>query len=241
MTAADPARRARSLPVLAILTLIAFGVLVALGVWQLQRRAWKLDLLARIEAAESRPPPSNCCSRCGGDAASLDFRSAWAYCPGLETARFVSLYGLVEGRPGWRLISACPLSEGAYDAILVDRGFAPDTVIARPPVEFSQEVSRVAGVLRAPGEMGRFTPEARNGQWFWRDIDGMAAALGVTRPAPVMLTANVAVPEGAGLTAAALPREVSNRHLEYALTWFGLAGALVAVYLALLWKGRRLR
>ncbi len=233
-------------PWLAGFTLLAFAVLVALGVWQLQRRAWKLDLLARIEAAERSPPQRlQLLLGRGAEPGALEFRPAFVYCRGVEHARFVELYALVEGRPGWRLISACPLSEGSYDAVLVDRGVAPDAPPgesgARPPVEFSQEVVRVAGVLRAPGERGRFTPEARDGRWFWRDIPSMGAALGVARPAPVMLTSAAALPAGAGLVAAPLPREVSNRHLEYALTWFGLAGALVAVYAALVLKGRSIR
>lgn len=225
---------------LTLFALAVFAILVSLGVWQLQRRAWKLDLLARIEAAERSPPQrlqTLLASR--ADPAALQFRRAFAYCEGLERAPYVELYGLVDGRAGWRLISACRLAESPYATILVDRGFAPDTITARPPIEPSPQVVRVEGVLRAPEPRDRFAADARAGQFFWRDIPGMAAALRAPRPAPVMLTSETPLPADAGLVAAPLPRGVSNRHLEYALTWFGLAAALVAVWVGWLWKARR--
>jgi surfeit locus 1 family protein len=65
----------------------------------------------------------------------------------------------------------------------------------------------------------------------------MARALHVSRPAPLMLMAETSTnPEWKALIPQPLPAEISNRHLEYALTWFGLAGALMAVYAAMLWR-----
>ncbi len=227
-------------PWLTLFGLAALAVWVSLGVWQLPRRAWKLDLLARIEAAESSPPQRLQTLLTGRvDPTDLQFRRAFVYCEGLERAPYVELYGLVGGQAGWRLISACRLAESPYATVLVDRGFAPDTVTARPPIEPSPTVTRVEGVLRAPEPRGRFAADARAGQFFWRDIAGMAAALRAPRPAPVMLTSEAPLPANAGLVAAPLPRNVSNRHLEYALTWFGLAAALLAVWAGYLWKARR--
>ena len=65
----------------------------------------------------------------------------------------------------------------------------------------------------------------------------MAAALGAPRPAPVMLLAETSSnPEFAALVPSPIPAAISNRHMEYALTWFGLAAALIGVYGALLRK-----
>jgi surfeit locus 1 family protein len=73
--------------------------------------------------------------------------------------------------------------------------------------------------------------------WYSRDVPAMARALGVAAPAPVMLMAETSTnPEWKALVPAPLPAEIPNRHLEYALTWFGLAGALLAVYAAVLWR-----
>ena len=74
-------------------------------------------------------------------------------------------------------------------------------------------------------------------RWYSRDAPAMAKALGVTAPAPLFLMAETASnPNWAALTPAPLPGEIPNRHLEYALTWFGLAAALACVYAASLWK-----
>ncbi|HEY9218358.1 MAG TPA: SURF1 family cytochrome oxidase biogenesis protein, partial [Phenylobacterium sp.] len=74
-------------------------------------------------------------------------------------------------------------------------------------------------------------------RWFRRDIPEMAAALGAPHPAPVFLMAETSSnPEWAALKPRPLPTEIPNRHLEYALTWFGLAAALIGVYAAMLWR-----
>jgi len=73
--------------------------------------------------------------------------------------------------------------------------------------------------------------------WFSRDIPGIAKALGVTRPAPVFLVAETSTnPDWKALTPGLPPVILSNRHLEYALTWFALAGVLVAIYGGMLWR-----
>jgi len=73
--------------------------------------------------------------------------------------------------------------------------------------------------------------------WYSRDVAAMAKALGATRPGPLILMAETSSnPEWPALKALPLPAEIPNRHLEYALTWFGLAAALACVYAASLWK-----
>jgi surfeit locus 1 family protein len=97
----------------------------------------------------------------------------------------------------------------------------------------------VTGVLRVPDSPSIFTPKAdpAGRLWFNRDIPAMASTLGASRPAPVMLMAETASnPEFSALSPAPIPAAISNRHLEYALTWFGLAAALLGVYGALLRK-----
>ncbi len=101
----------------------------------------------------------------------------------------------------------------------------------------------VVGLIRAPGRAGLFTPAndiARN-LWYWRDLAGMSqSVLGAQAPSivPFFVDAEVAAgsdwPRG-GVTRLTLP----NRHLEYALTWFGLAAALIAVYFAFVLSRRR--
>jgi surfeit locus 1 family protein len=124
----------------------------------------------------------------------------------------------------------------SYKSILVDRGFVPDTVPARPVVDAGDRTPiEVEGVLRKP-ERGNFvTPKNRPGHWFTHEVALMARTLGAAAPAPVILYAESRTNPGiAALKPAPLPPEIPNRHFEYALTWFALAGALAGVYGAML-------
>jgi surfeit locus 1 family protein len=97
----------------------------------------------------------------------------------------------------------------------------------------------LVGVLRPPEPANFVTPANTPERWYWRDIPAMAKALGAARPAPVFLMAETSTNPGwPALEPRVLPAEIANRHLEYALTWYGLAGALACVYAAMLWKRR---
>jgi surfeit locus 1 family protein len=98
---------------------------------------------------------------------------------------------------------------------------------------------RVRGVLRAPEASNLFSPPNRPDRWFTRDAVAMAAALGASDPAPLFLMAETSSnPEWSALTPAPIPAQISNRHLEYAVTWYGLAAALLGVYAAMLFRRR---
>lgn len=234
----QPPAQAR-LPIgLTVVTAIALAMLVALGVWQLQRLAWKRDLLAHIGALQSAParPIDQVLTTDAG----LDFARVTVACPGLASAPYVKLYSLVDGQIGVRLISACVLTTGPYGSVLVDRGFLAETVTQRPAQSVSTVPTAVTGVLRQPDKANFVTPAPQNDQWYARDVAAMAKTLKADRPAPVMLFAETSTnPELKGLQPIAVPAEISNRHLEYALTWFGLAAALLGVYSAVLVRGRR--
>lgn len=237
--------RTRKLPIgLTLATLVSLVILISLGVWQMQRLAWKSELLVQIETrAEAAARPADEILALGAAGEDLGFYRVSLTCPGLATAPFVQLYAIKDGQAGQRLISACPVTGGGYQSILVDRGFVPDTVTARPPVdpEGTQPVE-VVGLLRNPDPANFVTPDNRPGAnlWYSRDVAAMAATLGVSGPAPVFLLAETPTnPDFPALEPTPLPGEIANRHLEYALTWFGLAGALIAVYAAVIrrrWK-----
>ncbi|MEY4256120.1 MAG: hypothetical protein RLZZ141_1347 [Pseudomonadota bacterium] len=237
MTEKPPAQN--RLPVgLTVVTALSLAILVALGSWQVQRLTWKRELLAQVTALQAAParPIDQVLTTDAG----LDFARVTADCPGLATAPYLKLYSLVDGKVGVRLISACSLTTGPYGSVLVDRGFISETVTERPAQSASTLPMRVTGVLRQPDKANFVTPVPQNDQWYARDVAAMAKALKVERPAPVMLFAETSTnPELKGLLPIAVPAEISNRHLEYALTWFGLAAALLGVYVAVLVRGRR--
>jgi len=232
----------RRLPVgLTIAVLIGLAILCSLGVWQVQRLHWKEHLLGRIAALQAAPaqPADAALDRLarGGD---LDFTRVTADCPGLGAAPFLELHAIRDGQAGSRLISPCAVAGQRYRTLLVDRGFVADVISARPPVNRADRTPlRVTGVLRAPDPPNAFTPpnETQANHWYSRDVAAMARTLGAPAPAPLMLMAETSTNPGwKALVPAPLPTEIPNRHLEYAITWFGLAGALLAVYAAMLWR-----
>lgn len=227
---------------LTLATAVSLVILIGLGTWQLQRLAWKDDVLARIAALQSAPAgpiaPALAQVAAGGDA---EFTRVTATCPGLATAPFLELYAVREGQAGVRLISSCPTAAPPYASVLVDRGFVADTVSARPAVDpAAQAPLVVTGVLRAPEPTNSFSPANAPGRWYVRDVAAMAAQLKAPSPAPLFLMAETSSNPGwAALVPAPVPANIANRHLEYALTWYGLAAALLGVYAALLFKRRK--
>ena len=138
------------------------------------------------------------------------------------------------------MISACKVvGGGRYATILVDRGFVADTISARPPVAAADACIPVTGVLRIPEHGNAFSAPNQPTRWYTRDVAAMAAQLKAPKPAPLFLMAETSTnPDWKALVPAPIPADIPNRHLEYALTWYGLAGALLGVYAAML-LGRR--
>ena len=123
------------------------------------------------------------------------------------------------------------------------RASSPPPALSTPTIAIAAILMTILPVstrpLRTPDQPTFVTPKnnlAAN-HWYSRDLPAMARALGVTSPAPVTLMAETSTnPEWKALDPTPLPPEISNRHFEYALTWFGLAAALACVYAATLWK-----
>lgn len=221
---------------------IALAILVGLGVWQLQRLAWKREVLTRIEAAQTaQATPLNEVLKAGAAGEDVDYRKVVAICPGLSSAPYAELYALMDGQMGSRLISVCALEGAPYGSILVDRGFVADTISARPPEDPSDiRPIGVRGVLRSADDepVIATADDPAHRRFYTRRTQTIAAHLKAPNPAPWFLMAESSSnPEWLALKPAPLPVKVSNRHLEYALTWFGLAGVLLAVYAAML-RGR---
>lgn len=234
---------------LTITTAISLAILIWLGVWQLERLAWKEDLLAkRAGMATMQARPLGEVIADIKDPQDLDMIRVTVDCPGLAQAPYESLYGMAQGQMVSRLISACRLKDAPYDAILVDRGYVLDTVSSRPAVIADDYPAHVVGLLIPPEQKGGLTstvtvkalpttPEGAPKLWFGRDLPGIAKALGVSNPAPLFLIAETSTnPDWKPLTPGLPPIVINNRHMEYAMTWFGLAGALACVYAAMLWR-----
>ena len=142
-----------------------------------------------------------------------------------------------------------PLETPSGTILMVNRGFVPRVEVARldqPPPSRSEAVD-IVGILRKPGRQGWFDPDNDPGKnrWYWRDLDGMAKAAfpdGKRDVLPFFLEAEAKPGTGGtepyprgGVTRVQFP----NRHLEYALTWYGLGVTLIGVYFVFAWGRRR--
>lgn len=242
------ARRGLLLPVVVAAT--AFCILVGLGTWQLERLRWKESLIALVETRAGQPP------------APLPDPATW---PGLtrdgDEYRHVRVSGtfdharealvyVVRGDdepglrgPGFMVIT--PLLRPDGPPVLVNRGFVPQDrrdPASRAAGQVAGPVS-VSGLLRLPEEVSVFVPANDPGRnaFYRRDPLEIAAARGLAGAAPFIIDADAAEVPGGLPQGGATRRRFPNRHLEYALTWYGLAATLVAVCIALLVARRRAR
>lgn len=223
--------RPRRWPTLA--TLILLTVLLALGTWQLRRLQWKEGLIALREAALSVTPEPL--------PIEADDWRAWEFRPVTVTGTFdhgaEQLFGLQarDGRPGHHVLT--PLVRGDGPAVLIDRGWVPlDRVhpAARREGQVAGKIT-ITGLARYRGDdrPSWLTPtnEPQNLTWYWYDLPAIEVTLG-RDVLPVVVEADASANPG-GLPVGGQTRiELSNRHLQYVVTWYGLALTLIGVYLA---------
>lgn len=169
-----------------------FILLLALGVWQLQRLAWKENLIAQIQARAAAPaselPPAQAWGML--DAQQWEYRHVVVtghYLQGLEAAVFRTKVGARAGDhpPGYLLIAPLELADGAH--VMINRGFVPDFARAKSAHQAPPEgLVEIKGLWRAPESRSWFTPAdptgpnpADNAIWFTRDPITIAASLGL--------------------------------------------------------------
>ncbi len=226
--------------------LVVGAILVSLGVWQLHRLAWKETLIAEIAARSKGPPqplpePAEWMKLAPADYAYRHVEFAGRYENDKEALVFYGA-GPHELGPGYLVLTPLRLDSGAI--VIVNRGFVPDVLAAksaRKAGEIEAE-AHVTGLMRPPQTRNLFTPadEPDKNIYFTRDPAAIAAHFGLAQAAPFVVDAdNTPVPGGwpeGGMTEIDIP----NNHLSYALTWFGLAVGLLAVFIAFLrarWYG----
>ncbi len=207
------------------------AVLVALGLWQVQRLEWKgrilSDIAARIEA-----PPAPLPARPDAEAYRYLPVAVEGAFDGAALAILISVKG--EG-PGFRLVAAFETAQGRR--VLVDRGFIPEALRAATPPATGP--ARIEGNLHWPDEVDSYTPppDAARGIWFARDLPAMAEALGTE---PVLIIARRADPADAAVTPLPLDTAtIPNNHLQYAITWFSLAAVWAGMTALFVWRIRR--
>ncbi|WP_306152765.1 SURF1 family protein [Roseovarius sp. MMSF_3281] len=212
-----------------IFGLAGIAVLVSLGLWQVQRLAWKEGVLADIEARIAAEPVAL--------PGELD-PQADRYLPVEVRGRLgdEALRVLVSQKhvgAGYRVISA--LDTGGR-RILLDRGFikVAEDIPAAPEGQVT-----VRGNVHWPDDRNSSTPEndLEGNTWFARDLDQMA---GVLNTEPLMVVARDTSFSDAPVTPLPVDTDnIPNDHLEYAVTWFGLAAIWAVMSGYFLWRMRK--
>jgi surfeit locus 1 family protein len=210
--------------------------LFALGTWQLQRRTWKLDLMARVaQRVQAAPTPAPGAAQWPHiDAAGYEYRHVSAR--GVWIAeRSTWVQAVTELGSGFWLLT--PLRGEDGHILLVNRGFVPadqrgavDAQLAQPP--HPSDSVEVTGLLRLSEPGGGFLRhnDASGNRWYSRDVQAIAAARTLSGVAPYFIDADAASPKqsvsgvvpqwpAGGMTVLAF----HNNHLVYALTWYTLA------------------
>lgn len=197
-----------------------------LGVWQVQRLAWKTRLIAAVDArtqmvATPAPGPAAWARITRDGDAYRRVVAHGAYLPGRDTL----VQAVTDLGPGYWVMT--PMRTEAGFVVLVNRGFTPDRQAAAAPASGRQTVK---GLLRITEPRGGFLRQnaPSTDRWYSRDVAAIAARRSVKNVAPYFIDADRSVdgpawPRG-GLTVVRFP----NSHLAYALTWFTMAGLTVA-------------
>ncbi len=228
-----------------LLSLLGLTVLIGLGVWQIQRKTWKDHLVAQIEARSQSPPVSfrDALTRASN---SLD---DVAYLPVRVTGTMhhdQEMYFYAPDQklgPGFHVYT--PLEYAVDRVVWLNRGFVPERRLspeARSDGQPQGQVTVIGLARPAPSSTSVFTPshDLRRRHFYWRDLTKMHTtaydSLTVSAvPFFVDLLKDGQPQSETGPQGGVTRLEISNRHLEYAVTWFGLAATLIGVFVAFAW------
>jgi surfeit locus 1 family protein len=231
-----------------VFTVVGIAFLTGLGIWQLDRKTWKENLIATVTARVNRAPQD------------LPPRANWPRLvqDGNEYTRVVFPAEFLEGQealvytagspfrpdvtgPGYWVFAPAQLAGGSI--VLVNRGFVP--VDRKDPATRAAANTRgsidIVGVMRWPESRGLLTPadDPKTNVWYLRDPKAMAAEKKWATSAPFYIDQEAPVPSGGLPLPGKLSVELPNNHLQYAITWFSLALALAGVYVV--WLAGRFR
>ncbi len=228
----------RPLPIFTAVSLVMLAVLVGLGVCQMQRLHWKLGLIAQVNRNLTVPPISlDAALKLGKDA---EYRRV-ALIGRYDHTKEAYVYGLVEGAPIYHVVTPLTTEDGRI--VLVNRGIVPDDMLDPATRRAGQVpgIVTVIGIWRTPGPPGFFTPapDLVHRIWYARDLTAIAIADRIAPAAPVIVEADAAPNPGRWPEGGHTVVIFRNEHLQYAITWFALAVALIGVYIAFhVQKGR---
>ncbi|WP_462388171.1 SURF1 family protein [Acidovorax sp. Q11] len=230
---APQARRLRQ-AVLAVVGIALFLGFIALGTWQVQRRAWKLALIERVEQRVHAAPVALPLSPEWPQVSAASHEYLPVTAQGLWLPeKTVLTQALTELGSGFWVMTPLQLADGTQ--VVVNRGFVPQEQraqwLATPLPASAPTTATIQGLLRMSEPDGGFlrANAPAEQRWYSRDIAAMGRALQLPQAAPFFIDAGLPPAPGNSATDTRWPRagmtvvRFSNSHLVYALTWYGLA------------------
>jgi surfeit locus 1 family protein len=218
--------------------IVFFCGFLALGTWQLERRVWKLDLIARVNGRVRAPPIAapNPAAWPRVSRAGDEYRHVSATGVFLDQSETLVQAVTVLG-PGFWVLTPLQLADGSV--VLVNRGFvSPERERPIGPAGHGSGTS-VTGLLRMTEPQGAFLRhnDAAADRWYSRDVQAIAAARHLKRVAPYFIDADAqsAAQEPGAPVGGLTVIDFHNNHLLYAITWYTLALMIPAA----LWFARK--
>lgn len=229
------APKRRSVLGLALIALVMISVLTSLGIWQLHRKDEKRALIAALT------------ERLAAGAVALPSKSQWnSLRQDREEFRRVVFTGLIEPLPEAKVYSSgsalrtdisglgtfvfAPIRLAGGERVVINRGFVPDGASVK--AEVSREPITFTGYIRFPEKAGWFTPreDVARRLWFLRDHLAMARTYNWGEVAPFYIDLEAPSPASGLPKPGPLQVHLKDDHLQYAITWFGLALAVAATF-----------
>ena len=237
------AGRRRSVAGFGFFTLVMVALFVGLGVWQLQRRVEKHALIVALTerlatAPKALPSPSQWGTL---TPAADEFRRvsfAATYGPGPDAMVYSSGSAVRDDISGPGTWAFLPARLATGETVVVNAGFVQNTMQDRGLEDravarlITHEPAVLTGYIRLPETAGALTPSEDTAKrlWFTRDHLAMARALGWGEVAPFYIDLEAPVPGNGIPKPAPLEVHLKDDHLQYAITWLGLAGAVVIAF-----------
>jgi surfeit locus 1 family protein len=246
-----PSATPRGVAGLGIFTLLTLALLIGLGVWQLQRRVEKHALIAQLTerlaaAPGALPPPAqwSTLTPATDEFRRLRFSATYEQRPdAMVYSSGSAIRDDVSGPGTWAFM---PARLPGGETIVINAGFVQNTMQDRGQQD--RAVVRLVtgapvtltGYIRFPESPGALTPRENIAKrlWFTRDHQGIARALGWGEVAPFYIDLETPAPESGIPKPGPFEVHLKDDHLQYAITWFGLAGAVVIAF-GVWWRGQR--
>ncbi|MDP2375570.1 SURF1 family protein [Reyranella sp.] len=228
-------------------TLISLPILVlslGLGIWQIERREWKRDILDRL-ATNQAAAPLSLDELLQGDPLRHEYGRVTVAGTFEHGKEFHLAARSLKNKVGLQVVTPLRTDDGRV--VLFDRGWIPSEKKEAPKRAEGQVAGRVelTGIVRRSQIKGRFVPDnvPDKNVWFQVDVPLMRKLAGATPDARLdtfFLDADAAPNPGGAPVGGQTRLDIPNDHIQYAITWFLIALALAGVYLAYHWENGRL-